>query len=38
MITDEVPEGLLSLPHGYGFTYPNYKESEIFFENNKQKL
>ncbi len=28
LITDEVPQGLLSLPHGYGFTYPNYEESE----------
>ncbi len=22
--TDEVPEGLLSMPHGYGFTYPDH--------------
>ncbi|MEM8910089.1 MAG: molybdopterin dinucleotide binding domain-containing protein, partial [Bacteroidota bacterium] len=23
-ITDEVPPGLLSMPHGYGFAYPNH--------------
>ena len=28
MITEEVPEGLLSLPHGYGFSYPDYEDSE----------
>jgi len=23
-ITDEVPQGILSMPHGYGFVYPNH--------------
>lgn len=26
-ITDEVPQGLLSMPHGYGFTYPKHGEA-----------
>ncbi len=25
-ITDEVPKGMLSMPHGYGFDYPNHTE------------
>jgi len=25
-ITDEVPKGLLSMPHGYGFDYPDHTE------------
>ena len=25
-VTDEVPQNLLSMPHGYGFTYPNQDE------------
>lgn len=26
MVTDEVPQGLLSMPHGYGFSYPDHGE------------
>ncbi len=26
-ITDEVPQGMLSMPHGYGFTYPNHDQT-----------
>ncbi len=25
-VTDEVPQGTLSMPHGYGFSYPNHDE------------
>lgn len=25
-VTDEVPEGMLSMPHGYGFSYANHDE------------
>jgi anaerobic selenocysteine-containing dehydrogenase len=28
-ITDEVPQGLLSMPHGYGFDYPEHDESTM---------
>ncbi len=28
-ITDEVPKGMLSMPHGYGFSYPNYDKEAI---------
>lgn len=26
LLTDEVPRGLLTMPHGYGFTYPEHQE------------
>ncbi|MEL7220988.1 MAG: molybdopterin-dependent oxidoreductase [Bacteroidota bacterium] len=26
LLTDEVPRGLLTMPHGYGFTYPEHDE------------
>lgn len=26
LVTDEVPQGLLSMPHGYGFSYPDHNE------------
>ncbi len=28
MVTDEVPEGFLSMPHGYGLQYPDQDEKE----------
>lgn len=27
--TEEVPPGMLSMPHGYGFDYPNYEQEAI---------
>lgn len=28
-LTDEVPEGMLSMPHGYGFTYPGHDQKTM---------
>ncbi len=28
-VTDEVPQGMLSMPHGYGFEYPNATKEDI---------
>lgn len=28
-ITDEIPKGMLSMPHGYGFDYPDQSEEAI---------
>ncbi|HAS43637.1 MAG TPA: dehydrogenase [Microscillaceae bacterium] len=34
-ITDEVPVGMLSMPHGYGFNYPNQSEEAIGAQVNQ---
>jgi len=34
-ITDEVPVGMLSMPHGYGFNYPNQSEETIGAQVNQ---
>ena len=34
-LTDEVPEGMLSMPHGYGYRYPNKSKEEIGVHPNE---
>ncbi|MEL6193760.1 MAG: molybdopterin-dependent oxidoreductase [Bacteroidota bacterium] len=34
-LTDEVPEGMLSMPHGYGYRYPNKSTEEIGVHPNE---
>ncbi len=35
MITDEVPEGMLSMPHGYGFEYPGHADETLGAQVNQ---